>query len=78
MKKVIIWLAKVFKVDLVRVEVKEFPRLVAMAPVISDDIIILGDVEITGSLLVRGSLHAEGGISCKGGEIISKFEGYVK
>lgn len=76
MKKLIIWLAKVFKVDLVRVEVKvrEVPRLVSICPELKGNVTILGDVKITGNLVVKGSLHANGDVSCKGGEIISKYK----
>lgn len=78
MKKIIIWLAKVFKVDLVRVEVQEVPKFVSIAPAFVGDVTILGDVEITGNLVVEGNLHAKGDISCNGGNIISKSRNYGK
>lgn len=60
MKKFIIWLAKVFDVNITKEVVveKEIIRYVASGDVIE------GDVKIKGNLVVNGSLRVEGNICC--------------
>lgn len=58
MDKLIIWLAKVFKVDLVRVEkevITEVKYLTEGA--------IQGDVYVKGNLIIDGELRVSGGIT---------------
>lgn len=64
MKKILLWIADLFGVDLtvekvVKVEtVKE--KQVALGGVVD------GDVTITGDLIVKGRLEVVGGVSCLG------------
>lgn len=59
MKKFIIWLAKIFKVDLVKekIVIKEVEKQVSLEGVIS------GDVTVRGNLIVEGSLKGYN-VSC--------------
>ena len=59
MKKFIIWLAKIFKVDLVKekIVIKEVEKQVSLEGVIS------GDVTVKGNLIVEGSLKGYN-VSC--------------
>lgn len=59
MKRLIIWLANVFNVDLVRVE-KEYVTEVKYLT----NGEIQGDVFIEGNLLINGELKVNGGITC--------------
>lgn len=58
MKKLIIWLAKVFNVDLVRVE----KEIVTEVKYVTDGV-IEGDVFIEGDLLINGELKVNGSIT---------------
>lgn len=61
MKKIIIWLAKVFDVSIEREVVKkeiEYRYLV--------DGVYKGDIHIEGNLLVEGSVKVEGSLTFKG------------
>lgn len=64
MKKILFWLAQLFRVDLtvekiVKVEIiKE--KQVALGGVVE------GDVTVTGDLIVKGRLEVVGGVSCLG------------
>lgn len=61
MKKLIIWLAKVFKVEITKEVVKkeiEYRYLV--------DGVYKGDLHIEGNLLVEGSVQVEGSLTIKG------------
>ncbi len=59
MKKFIIWLAKIFKVDLVKekIVIKEVEKQVSLEGVIS------GDVTVRGNLIVEGSFKGYN-VSC--------------
>ena len=59
MKKFIIWLAKIFKVDLVKekIVIKEVEKQVSLEGVIN------GDVTVKGNLIVEGSLKGYN-VSC--------------
>ena len=59
MKKFIIWLAKIFKVDLVKemIVIKEVEKQVSLEGV------ICGDVTVRGNLIVEGSLKGYN-VSC--------------
>lgn len=63
MKKVIIWLAKVFKVDLVvekivvKEVIKEVEKLITLEGTIE------GDVTVKGNLLVNGYLYIKGEVT---------------
>lgn len=59
MKKIIIWLAKVFNVDLVRVE----KEIVTEVKYLTDGE-IQGDVFVEGNLLISGELKVNGSITC--------------
>ena len=59
MKQIILWLVKVFNVDLPeRVVIKEVEKNVALEGVIE------GDVTVKGNLVVEGSLTVTGEIAC--------------
>jgi len=59
MKKFLLWLAKIFKVDLPeRVVIKEVEKNVVLEGVIK------GDVTVKGNLVVEGSLTVTGEIAC--------------
>ena len=52
MKKFIIWLAKIFKVDLVKekIVIKEVEKQVSLEGVISEDVTVRGNLIVEGSL----------------------------
>lgn len=59
MKQFILWLVKIFNVDLPeRVVIKEVEKNVALEGVIE------GDVTVKGNLIVEGSLTGAGEITC--------------
>lgn len=60
MKKIILWLAKVFKVDLTveKIVIKEVEKQVALEGTIE------GDLTIKGNLVVNGILEVKGEVSC--------------
>ena len=59
MKQIILWLVKVFNVDLPeRVVIKEVEKNIALEGVIE------GDVTVKGNLVVEGSLTVTGEIAC--------------
>lgn len=60
MKKIILWLAKVFKVDLTveKIVIKEVEKQVALEGTIE------GDLTINGNLVVNGILEVKGEVSC--------------
>lgn len=71
MKKLIIWLAKVFKVDITteKVVIKEVVKEILVS--LNENEVINGDVIIKGNLIVNGSLVVEGEVTAykiKGGE----------
>ena len=71
MRKLIIWLAKVFKVDITteKVVIKEVVKEILVS--LNENEVINGDVTIKGNLIVNGSLVVEGEVSAykiKGGE----------
>lgn len=71
MRKLIIWLARVFKVDITteKVVIKEVVKEILVS--LNENEVINGDVTIKGNLIVNGSLVVEGEVSAykiKGGE----------
>lgn len=71
MKRLIIWLAKVFKVDITteKVVIKEVEKEILVS--LNENEVINGDVTIKGNLIVNGSLDVEGEVSAykiRGGE----------
>ena len=71
MRKLIIWLAKVFKVDITteKVVIKEVVKEILVS--LNENEVINGDVTIKGNLIVNGSLVVEGEVSAykiRGGE----------
>ena len=63
MRKLIIWLAKVFNVDITteKVVIKEVEKEILVS--LNENEIINGDVTIKGNLIVNGSLYVEGEVS---------------
>lgn len=79
MKKIIIWLAKVFHVELPKAEViKEYKWIPPLDGKITGNVVI-GDVLIKGNVEVTGNLTATGYITARGSdsEIIALYEGNV-
>ena len=70
MKKLIIWLAKVFDVNIVKekIVVKEVMRDVIEYRYITQGK-IEGDVVVDGNLLVNGNLSVSGGVTIKSMEV---------
>lgn len=71
MRKLIIWLAKVFKVDITteKVVIKEVVKEILVS--LNENEMINGDITVKGNLIVNGSLVVEGEVSAykiKGGE----------
>ncbi len=71
MRKLIIWLTKVFKVDITteKVVIKEVVKEILVS--LNENEVINGDVTIKGNLIVNGSLVVEGEVSAyktEGGE----------
>ena len=59
MKKLIIWLAKVFKVDITRTVYKDKVEYIEKA-------VIIGNYEHEGDLLIKGNLTVQGSVTAKG------------
>ena len=64
MRKLIIWLAKVFKVDITteKVVIKEVTKEILVS--LNENETINGNVTIKGNLIVKGSLVVDGEVSC--------------
>ena len=64
MKKVLFWLAKIFKIDLTveKIVYKEVPKIVEKQVALEG--VIEGDVIVKGNLLVEGSLMVTGEVTC--------------
>lgn len=76
MKKIIIWLAKVFHVELPKAEVIKEYKWIPLDGKITGNVVIEGDVlnvEVTGNLTATGYITARGSDS----EIIALYEGNV-
>lgn len=73
MKKIIIWLAKVFHVELPKAEVIKEYKWIPLDGKITGNVVIEGNVEVTGSLTATGYITARGSDS----EIIALYEGNV-
>jgi hypothetical protein len=68
MKKFLLWLAKVFKVNLTveKIVYKEVPKIVEKQVALEG--VIEGDVTVKGNLFVKGSLSGDGITCYKKGE----------
>jgi len=66
MKKLIKWLAKIFKAEITveKIVYKDKIVEVEVEKLISLDGEIIGDVTIKGNLVVTGSLNVTGGVTC--------------
>ena len=66
MKKLIKWLAKIFKAEITieKIVYKDKIVEIEVEKLISLDGEIDGDVTVKGNLLVTGSLNATGGVTC--------------
>ena len=66
MKKLIQWLAKIFKAEITveKIVYKDKIVEVEVEKLISLDGEIIGDVTIKGNLVVTGSLNVTGGVAC--------------
>ncbi len=63
MKKFLLWLAKIFNVDLPeRVVIKEVEKIVEKNVALEG--VIEGDVTVKGNLVVEGSLTVAGEVTC--------------
>lgn len=64
MKKVILWLIKVFKVDIpVEKEIAKEEEKIVCLP---QDGVVYGDITIKGDVTVLGNMKVEGGLTCYG------------
>lgn len=79
MKKIIIWLAKVFHVEFPKKEIITECRWIPLDDKITGNVVIEGDVLIKGNVEVTGNLTATGYITARGSdsEIIALYEGNV-
>lgn len=73
MKKIIIWLAKVFHVELPKAEVIKEYKWIPLDGKITGNVVIKRNVEVTGNLTAAGYITARGSDS----EIIALYEGNV-
>jgi len=68
MKKVLFWLAKIFKIDLTvekivyRDVIVEVPKIVEKNVALEG--VIEGDITVKGNLIVEGSLTVQGEVTC--------------
>jgi len=64
MKKFLLWLAKIFKIDLTveKIVYKEVPKIVEKQVALEG--VIEGDVTVKGNLVVEGSLTVTGEVTC--------------
>jgi hypothetical protein len=64
MKKFLLWLAKIFNVDLTveKIVYKEVPKIVEKQVALEG--VIEGDVTVKGNLIVEGSLTGTGEVTC--------------
>lgn len=63
MKRIILWLAKVFNVTVERVITKEVITEIEKVKYLTNGE-IKGDVSVDGNLVINGSLTVTGGITC--------------
>lgn len=66
MKKFVLWLARVFKVDITveKVIIKEVPVKVAVEKLVALQGIIKDDVTVKGNLIVEGTIEVSGDVTC--------------
>lgn len=62
MKKVILWLIKVFSLDIPTEKIVE--KVVEKEMYIPKDGVIDGDITIKGNVIVKGNMKVEGGLTC--------------
>lgn len=76
MKKIIIWLAKVFHVEFPKTEVVKEYKWIPLDGKITGNIVIEGNVLIEGNVEVTGNVIATGYITARGSdsEIIALYE----
>lgn len=76
MKKIIIWLAKVFHVELPKAEVIKEYKWIPLDGKITGNIVIEGNVLIEGNVEVTGNVIATGYITARGtdSDIIALYE----
>lgn len=73
MKKIIIWLAKVFHVELPKAEVIKEYKWIPLDGKITGNVVIEGDVLIKGNVEVTGNLTATGYITTRGSDSETEF-----
>lgn len=64
MKKFILWLIKIFKVDIPTEKIITETKVVEKEVYLPKDGVIDGDITIKGNVVVTGCLKAEGDIAC--------------
>lgn len=64
MKKFILWLIKIFKVDIPTEKIITETKVVEKEVYLPKDGVIDGDITIKGNVVVTGRLKAEGGVTC--------------
>ena len=68
MKKVLFWLAKIFKIDLTVEKIVYRDVIVEVPKIIEKNValegVIEGDVTVKGNLIVEGSLTVQGEVTC--------------
>lgn len=71
MKKLILWMIKIFKLDIPIVEIKEVQKIVEKEVYIPKDFngIIAGDITVRGNVILRGSLKVTGSLTINNKEV---------
>lgn len=64
MKKLILWMIKVFKVDIPTVKVITETKVIEKEVYLPQSGVINGDITIKGNVTILGSLTATGGVTC--------------
>lgn len=62
MKKLIKWLAKIFKAEITVEKIVEVEKLISLDGEIDGDVTVRGDLLVTGNISVTGNIAANGGI----------------
>lgn len=64
MKKFILWLIKIFKVDIPTEKIVTETKVVEKEVYLPKDGVIDGSITIKGDVIVTGSLDVQGGLTC--------------
>lgn len=64
MKKLILWLIRVFKVDIPTEKIITETKIIEKGVYLPQNGVIDGDITIKGNVTVKGNLMVEGGLAC--------------